>query len=96
MIARSLNDGLKLEAVHLIDRSLVTLITLESAAVQSLANTLICKPIVMAIGIRDWRSISTTWLTPVHTTTKKAVVNPPGQDDGGGGDSISTVDSSDV
>ena len=35
MIARSSNDGLKPEAVHLIDRSLVTLITLESASVQS-------------------------------------------------------------
>ena len=35
MIARSSNDGLKSEAVHLIDRSLVTLITLESASVQS-------------------------------------------------------------
>ena len=35
MIARSSNDGLKHEAVHLIDRSLVTLITSESASVQS-------------------------------------------------------------
>ena len=35
MIARSSNDGLKSESVHLIDRSLVTLITLESASVQS-------------------------------------------------------------
>ena len=32
MIARSSNDGLKYEAVHLIDRSLVTLITSESAS----------------------------------------------------------------
>ena len=36
MIARSSNDGLKHEAVHLIDRSLVTLIPIDSASVQSL------------------------------------------------------------